>query len=105
MQIVNFYLRRYTLSTPSGNNKNKAGEPMALRIKARFNSTRVLPTEMYKRFGEYISRNYLKISRALSNVISVTRKDEIARILVSIMHATGSITVSVCLFENMDGLS
>ena len=91
--LLNIFLR-YTLSTPSGNNKNKAGEAMALRVKARFISTRVLPTEMYKRFAEHVSNNYLHISHALSNIISVTRKDEIARILVNIMFGTGCLTVS-----------
>ncbi|CAK8674687.1 unnamed protein product [Clavelina lepadiformis] len=79
----------YNLSTPSGNNKSKTGESMALRIKARFLSTRVLPTEQYKAFGEHISLNYLNICRTLGNVIPVTKKDEIARILVHIMHGTG----------------
>lgn len=74
---------------------------MALRIKARFNSTQVLPIDMYKRFAEYISVNYLKICSALSNTISVTRKDEIARILVSIMHGTGCITVSYIPVYNL----
>ena len=67
---------------------------MALRIKARFVSTRVLPSEMYKKFAEHVSTNYLSINQALSNVISVSRKDEIARILVNIMYGTGCITVS-----------
>ena len=68
---------------------------MALRIKARFVSTNVLPTEMYKRFAEHVSTNYLNINHALNNIISVGRKDEVARILVNIMYGTGCITVSL----------
>nr|XP_018670524.1 probable Ras GTPase-activating protein isoform X3 [Ciona intestinalis] len=81
----------YTLSTPSGNNKGKAGESMAVRIKARFLSTRVLPTEHYKSFAEHISGNYLHICQTLRNSLSVARKDEFARIMVNVMYGTGSI--------------
>nr|CAB3262185.1 uncharacterized protein LOC100178487 [Phallusia mammillata] len=86
----------YTLSTPSGNNKNKAGESLAVRIKVRFQSIHVLPTEQYKDFAEHMSMNYKSICNTLSNVLAVSKKDEIARILVNIMYATGSIKDYMC---------
>jgi len=91
---------RYTLSTPSGNSKNKAGESLAVRIKARFLSIKVLPSEQYKDFAEHVSHHYLDICKTLGNVLPVAKKDEIAKILVNVMYATGSYKVrlqSVCL--------
>ena len=90
MIISALFTFRYTLSTPSGNNRNKAGDTMAVRLKARFLSTRVLPTEQYKDFAEHLSKNYLSICQTLGPNLTATRKDEFSKILVNIMHGTGS---------------
>ena len=63
---------------------------MAVRLKARFLSTRVLPTEQYKDFAEHLSKNYLHICQTLGPNLTATRKDEFSKILVNIMHGTGS---------------
>ncbi|XP_039270186.2 uncharacterized protein LOC120344922 isoform X3 [Styela clava] len=81
----------YTLSTPSGNNKNKSGETMAIRIKARFQSVSVLPMEQYKEFAELISKDYMTLCKTMRGNLSVSKKDELSKSLVSIMHATGTI--------------
>jgi len=81
----------YPLSTHNGNNKNKHGEQMAIRLKARFLSIDVLPSEHYKQLAEYLNCNYLHVCRTIGGVLNASQKDELAKIMVKIMYATGNI--------------
>lgn len=67
---------------------------MAIRIKARFQSVRVLQSEVYKPFAEFVSTNYMQICDNFKHILTVSQKDELAKLLVRIMYETGSIKVS-----------
>lgn len=70
--------------------KNSAKEPIpTLRIKCRFQSTDVLPIEIYSPFQAYLRDNYKKICENLEPVIGVKAKEDIGQAMVLLMHHQG----------------
>ncbi|XP_037037077.1 ras GTPase-activating protein raskol isoform X6 [Bradysia coprophila] len=60
-----------------------------LRIKCRFQSTDILPIEIYSDFLQYLKENYKKVCELLEPVIGVKAKEDIGQALVLLMHAQG----------------
>lgn len=74
---------------------------MAIRIKARFQSFCILPMEQYKEMGDFITRDYMQLCKALHGTLSVSKKDELSKILVHVMHGTGMIKVNTIGCNNL----
>lgn len=60
-----------------------------LRIKCRFQSTDILPIEVYADFLHYIKENYKRVCEVLEPIIGVKAKEDIGQALVLLMHANG----------------
>jgi len=86
----------YILSTPSGNNKNKLGNQIALRLKVKIVNTNVLPLHNYEEFNQFFLKNYLKVCTTLQNCMTSVQKDEFSKMLVNIMTANGVINNFIC---------
>jgi len=86
----------YILSTPSGNNKNKLGNQMTIRLKIKVITTNVLPLHNYKKLNQFFLKNYLKVCTTLQNCMTSVQKDEFGKILVNIMTASGVINDFIC---------
>ncbi|KAH8343289.1 hypothetical protein KR059_007747, partial [Drosophila kikkawai] len=60
-----------------------------LRIKCRFQSTDILPINVYANFLAYLKENYKRVCETLEPVIGVKAKEDIGQALVLLMHAQG----------------
>lgn len=60
-----------------------------LRIKCRFQSTDILPINVYADFMAFLKDNYKRVCESLEPVIGVKAKEEIGQALVFLMHAQG----------------
>ncbi|XP_026462189.1 probable Ras GTPase-activating protein isoform X3 [Ctenocephalides felis] len=60
-----------------------------LRLKARYQSTRVRPLADYENFTEYLRRNYKLVCESLEPVIGVKAKEDIASSMVLLMQSLG----------------
>lgn len=60
-----------------------------LRVKSRFQSINILPTDVYAEFLAYLKENYRKVCEILEPVILVKPKEDIGQALVLLMHAHG----------------
>lgn len=70
--------------------KGSSKEPIpTLRIKCRFQSTDVLPIEVYAPFQAYLKENYKRICENLEPVIGVKAKEDIGQAMVLFMHHQG----------------
>lgn len=70
--------------------RNSTKEPIpTLRIKCRFQSTDILPNEIYCDFLQYLKENYKKVCEILEPVILVKPKEDIGQALVLLMQAHG----------------
>lgn len=70
--------------------KNSSKEQIpTLRIKCRFQSTDILPFDVYDDFLQYLKENYKKVCEVLEPVIGVKAKEDIGQALVLLMHAQG----------------
>ncbi|XP_054628859.1 disabled homolog 2-interacting protein-like isoform X1 [Dunckerocampus dactyliophorus] len=77
----------YSVSMPS-TIRAKSCVP-TVRVKARYRSVVILPMEQYKEFAEFISANYLLLCNTLEASIGLRAKEELAAVLVHILHSTG----------------
>jgi len=73
-----------------GSGKDKERELLpTLRIKCRFQSTDILPINVYGNFLGYLKENYKRVCETLEPVIGVKAKEDIGQALVLLMHAQG----------------
>ncbi|XP_070074626.1 ras GTPase-activating protein raskol isoform X4 [Drosophila takahashii] len=72
----------------SSGSKDKEQLP-TLRIKCRFQSTDILPINVYANFLAYLKENYKRVCETLEPVIGVKAKEDIGQALVLLMHAQG----------------
>ncbi|XP_018794601.1 PREDICTED: probable Ras GTPase-activating protein isoform X2 [Bactrocera latifrons] len=79
------------LSEKSNDSLNRNGKEVTptLRIKCRFQSTDILPINVYADFLEYLKNNYKRVCETLEPVIGVKAKEDIGQALVLLMHAQG----------------
>ncbi|XP_061836042.2 disabled homolog 2-interacting protein isoform X2 [Nerophis lumbriciformis] len=77
----------YAVSMPS-TIRAKSSVP-TVRVKARYQSVVILPMEQYKEFAEFISANYLLLCNTLEASMGLRAKEELAAVLVHILHSTG----------------
>ncbi|XP_067637261.1 ras GTPase-activating protein raskol isoform X2 [Eurosta solidaginis] len=79
------------LSEKSNDSLNRNGKDVlpTLRIKCRFQSTDILPINVYADFLEYLKHNYKRVCETLEPVIGVKAKEDIGQALVLLMHAQG----------------
>ncbi|XP_064554963.1 ras GTPase-activating protein raskol isoform X5 [Drosophila montana] len=74
----------------TGLGKDKERELLpTLRIKCRFQSTDILPINIYGNFLAYLKENYKRVCETLEPVIGVKAKEDIGQALVLLMHAQG----------------
>lgn len=71
-----------------GKNSNKEPIP-TLRIKCRFQSTDILPIDVYAEFQQYLKDHYRKVCECLEPDIGVKAKEDIGQALVLFMYAQG----------------
>ncbi|XP_078605554.1 disabled homolog 2-interacting protein-like isoform X8 [Branchiostoma floridae x Branchiostoma japonicum] len=83
-----FVEKWYPLVVPNNNKSSKTDSP-SIRIKARFQSTPILPVELYRDFIQYINDNYSTLCKVLEPVVGVKNKEEIASTMVHILQSTG----------------
>ncbi|CAH1272021.1 RASAL2 [Branchiostoma lanceolatum] len=83
-----FVEKWYPLVVPNNNKSSKTDNP-SIRIKARFQSTPILPLELYRDFTQYINDNYSTLCKVLEPVVGVKNKEEIASTMVHILQSTG----------------
>ncbi|XP_066294313.1 ras GTPase-activating protein nGAP-like isoform X2 [Branchiostoma lanceolatum] len=83
-----FVEKWYPLVVPNNNKSSKTDNP-SIRIKARFQSTPILPLELYREFTQYINDNYSTLCKVLEPVVGVKNKEEIASTMVHILQSTG----------------
>lgn len=70
--------------------KNASKDPIpTLRIKCRFQSTDILPIDIYTDFLQYLKEHYRKVCESLEPVIGVKAKEDIGQAMVLLMHAQG----------------
>ncbi|VIO89307.1 Uncharacterized protein BM_BM7584 [Brugia malayi] len=62
------------------------GEVAAVRIKARYQSVQILPMQAYTDLLTFIKQYYLSVCRVLEPALSVKAKEDLATVLVRIMH-------------------
>ncbi|XP_037931905.1 ras GTPase-activating protein raskol-like [Teleopsis dalmanni] len=70
-------------------NRNAKEVIPTLRIKCRFQSTDILPINVYADFLAYLKDNYKRVCETLEPVIGVKAKEDIGQALVLLMHAQG----------------
>ncbi|XP_058065719.1 ras GTPase-activating protein raskol [Anopheles bellator] len=71
-------------------NKSLSKEPLpTIRIKCRFQSITILPTDVYQEFLAFLKANYKTICEIIEPVIGVKAKEDIGQALVLLMHAQG----------------
>lgn len=76
--------------TSGGGSGSKEKEQLpTLRIKCRFQSTDILPINVYANFLAYLKENYKRVCETLEPVIGVKAKEDIGQALVLLMHAQG----------------
>ncbi|CAL4064864.1 unnamed protein product [Meganyctiphanes norvegica] len=71
------------------NNKNLSKDPLALRIKCKFQSLDILPLDMYTELLQYIKSHYSALCQILEPAVNVKAKEDIATCLVHIMQYEG----------------
>ncbi|KAM8878843.1 disabled homolog 2-interacting protein isoform 2-T3 [Spinachia spinachia] len=69
--------------------KEMLGPQASLRIKARLQNLRVLPMEKYKEFAEYVTVDYVEMSRNLEPLLNLKAKEELAGALVHVLQSIG----------------
>ncbi|KAL9987866.1 hypothetical protein ACROYT_G002239 [Oculina patagonica] len=74
------------------NNKTNGGESSSIRLRFKYQKVSILPVKCYNELSEYLNRNYMTICKALEPVVSVKQKDEISRVLLRILQASGRAT-------------
>ncbi|XP_055840723.1 ras GTPase-activating protein raskol isoform X2 [Episyrphus balteatus] len=80
------------LSEKNDNSMNRGSSKEVtptLRIKCRFQSTDILPINVYGDFLAFLKENYKRVCESLEPVIGVKAKEDIGQALVLLMHAQG----------------
>ncbi|XP_055912329.1 ras GTPase-activating protein raskol isoform X2 [Eupeodes corollae] len=80
------------LSEKNDNSMNRGSSKEVtptLRIKCRFQSTDILPINVYADFLTFLKENYKRVCESLEPVIGVKAKEDIGQALVLLMHAQG----------------
>jgi len=73
-------------------NKTNGGESSSIRLRFKYQKVSILPVKCYNELSEYLKRNYMTVCKALEPVVSVKQKDEISRVLLRILQASGKAT-------------
>lgn len=73
-------------------NKTNGGESSSIRLRFKYQKVSILPIKCYNELSEYLKRNYMTVCKALEPVVSVKQKDEISRVLLRILQASGKAT-------------
>uniref|UniRef100_A0A915Q1A1 Ras-GAP domain-containing protein n=1 Tax=Setaria digitata TaxID=48799 RepID=A0A915Q1A1_9BILA len=90
--IFGTYYRYTVTATSDGTKLSNAikdkgnNEVAAVRIKARYQSVQILPMQVYSDLLIFIKRHYLSLCCALEPTLSVKAKEDLATVLVRIMH-------------------
>lgn len=78
----------YPVQTES--NKMLLKDPIALRIKCKFQTIVILPMEIYNSLLQFVSVNYSDVVLVLEPKLNVKTKEDIATALVKIMQSSGN---------------
>ncbi|VDO60825.1 unnamed protein product, partial [Onchocerca flexuosa] len=62
------------------------GEVAAVRVKARYQSVQILPMQAYSDLLTFIKQYYLSLCRILEPTLGVKAKEDLATVLVRVMH-------------------
>uniref|UniRef100_A0A1I7S9Q5 Ras-GAP domain-containing protein n=1 Tax=Bursaphelenchus xylophilus TaxID=6326 RepID=A0A1I7S9Q5_BURXY len=79
----------FTVTTGQENTRSmlsKNSEPVAIRIKARYQTVDVLPLIVYNRLNNFVKLNYLCLCEHLESALGVKLKEDFATCLVKVLH-------------------
>ncbi|KAL3871063.1 hypothetical protein ACJMK2_039086 [Sinanodonta woodiana] len=84
-QFVERWYNTSSGTVGKGGKESKTDLPI-VRLKARYQTTQILPMELYQDFIQYLSNNYCVLCEVLEPLLSIRDKEELARTMIRIMQ-------------------